>query len=99
MDQPFMYVYDFLYSGGITPTAYADLGRAYYASGVGQLYARSGWTADGDLDELHRRARTPSPTRTRIRGRFMLYKGDVDGLRRQRRLRTTACARSPRPTA
>ncbi|MBL8619948.1 MAG: hypothetical protein JNK64_01565 [Myxococcales bacterium] len=92
MDQPFMYVYDFLYSGGITPTAYADLGRAYYAPGVGQLYARSGWTPTatwmsfiaGPYTESH--AHQDQGSFMIFKGAWMGYDGNVDsadGLRQE----------------
>ena len=94
MDQPFMYVYDFLYSGGVTPAGYTDLGRAYYAPGVGQLYARSGWTADATWMNFIAGAYTESHAH-QDQGSFMLYKGawmaydgvvdSQDGLRQETR--------------
>lgn len=47
MGQPFMYIYDFLYDlPDVVEQAPDTLGRAYFASGTGQLYARSGWDKD-----------------------------------------------------
>lgn len=44
MANQFMYVFDFLYPNTDVPTSTLDgLGTAYYASGIGELYARSGW--------------------------------------------------------
>ena len=44
MSQAFMYVYDFLYDTSDVPAKPLDgLGDAYYAPGIGELYARSGW--------------------------------------------------------
>jgi len=44
MSEQFMFGYDFLYDdSSVAPTALAGLGTAYYAPGIGQLYARSGW--------------------------------------------------------
>jgi hypothetical protein len=44
MTQQFMYVYDFLYGNDkVTPAGLDGMGTAYYAPGIGELYARSGW--------------------------------------------------------
>ena len=44
MTQQFEYVYDFLYENAdVAPTTLDGLGTAYYAPGIGELYARSGW--------------------------------------------------------
>jgi hypothetical protein len=46
MSQPFMYAYDLMYdNSNVTRTQLDGLGTAYYAQGIGQLYARSGWDA------------------------------------------------------
>src|SRR4029077_19579051 len=40
----FMYVFDFLYDNMNVPAStLTGLGTAYYAPGIGELYARSGW--------------------------------------------------------
>ncbi len=44
MENQFMFAYDFLYANDdVVPTSLDGLGTAYYAPGVGQLYARSSW--------------------------------------------------------
>ena len=44
MTHQFEAVYDFLNANaGVAPTALDGLNTAYYAAGIGQLYARSGW--------------------------------------------------------
>lgn len=44
MTQSFMRVYDFLYDmDDVTTAALDGMTRAYYAPGIGELYARSGW--------------------------------------------------------
>ncbi|HET9624520.1 MAG TPA: hypothetical protein VFP84_24275 [Kofleriaceae bacterium] len=44
MDNPFMYVYDFLYDNqNVAPGSLDGLNPTYYAPGIGELYARSGW--------------------------------------------------------
>jgi hypothetical protein len=44
MSQQFMYAYDFLYENAdVAPSSLDGLGTAYYAPGIGQLYARSSW--------------------------------------------------------
>ncbi|MBK9035828.1 MAG: hypothetical protein IPL61_32035 [Myxococcales bacterium] len=74
MDQPFMYVYDFLYSTTITPAPFTDLGRAYYAPGVGQLYARSSWATDATWLSFIAGPYTESHAH-QDQGSFMIYKG------------------------
>jgi hypothetical protein len=42
--RPEMLVYDFLYDNAdVTAAPIEDMGKAYFASGIGQVYARSGW--------------------------------------------------------
>ena len=44
MDNQFMFVGDFLYANSNVPATSLDgMGKAYYAPGIGELYARSGW--------------------------------------------------------
>jgi hypothetical protein len=44
MSQEFMFAADFLYANrSVTATALDGLGTAYYAPGIGEVYARSGW--------------------------------------------------------
>ncbi len=74
MDQPFMYVHDFLYDTGITPAPLADLGRVYFAPGNGQLYARSSWTTDATWLNFIAGPYTESHAH-QDQGSFMIYKG------------------------
>ncbi len=43
MTEPFMAEYDLLYAPPVAATTLDGMGTAYYAPGIGQLYARSGW--------------------------------------------------------
>jgi hypothetical protein len=44
MDNQFMFVGDYLYANTNVPATSLDgMGKAYYAPGIGELYARSGW--------------------------------------------------------
>ncbi len=44
MTEEFMAAYDFVYDDSVVAAApLANLGTAYYAPGIGELYARSGW--------------------------------------------------------
>ncbi|HEX3763171.1 MAG TPA: hypothetical protein VHW23_30970 [Kofleriaceae bacterium] len=43
MENGFMAVYDFLYDDAAVTAAPVDLNTTYYASGIGELYTRSGW--------------------------------------------------------
>jgi hypothetical protein len=43
MTSSFMYVYDFLYQTDLPAEPLAGMARAYYAPGIGELYARSSW--------------------------------------------------------
>jgi hypothetical protein len=44
MGSSFMFAYDFLYDNSmVTNRALDGMGTAYYAKGIGELYARSGW--------------------------------------------------------
>jgi hypothetical protein len=44
MGSSFMFAYDFLYdNANIAPTALDAVSTTYYAAGIGELYARSGW--------------------------------------------------------
>jgi hypothetical protein len=44
MDNEFMMAFDLIYENkGVTPQPLEGLGTSYYAPGIGELYARSGW--------------------------------------------------------
>jgi hypothetical protein len=74
MDQPFMYVYDFLYDNDVAPAALSGMGRAYYAPGNGQLYARSGWDEGATWLNFIAGPYTESHAH-QDQGSFMIYKG------------------------
>jgi hypothetical protein len=74
MDTPFMYVYDFLYDSDVAPAALDGLGRAYFASGNGQLYARSGWDEGATWLNFIAGPYTESHAH-QDQGSFMIYKG------------------------
>jgi hypothetical protein len=74
MDQPFMYVYDFLYAVDVEPGSMDGLGRAYFGPGTGQLFARSGWDTDATFVNLIAGPYTESHAH-RDQGSFMIYKG------------------------
>jgi len=74
MDQPFMYVYDFLYDTGLPAQSFADLGRVYFGSGTGQLYARSSWSSDATWLSFIAGPYTESHAH-QDQGSLMLYKG------------------------
>lgn len=75
MSQQFMWVYDFLYDGGTTATSIADLGRAYYASGPGELYNRSSWDTNATWVNLIAGPYTESHAH-QDQGSLMFYKGE-----------------------
>ncbi|HWO25013.1 MAG TPA: hypothetical protein VNO30_40010 [Kofleriaceae bacterium] len=74
MENQFMYVYDFLYENpDVAPSALGDLGTAYHASGIGQLYARSGWDTGATWINLIAGPFTESHAH-QDQGSLMLYK-------------------------
>lgn len=74
MDQPFMYVYDFLFATDVEPAPLDGMGRAYHGAGTGQLFARSGWDTDATYVHLIAGPYTESHAH-RDQGSFMIYKG------------------------
>lgn len=75
MANQFMYVYDFLYENrAVAPSPLDGLGRAYYAPGIGQLYARSGWDKSATWVNLIAGPYTESHAH-QDQGSLMLYKG------------------------
>ncbi|MEO6419443.1 MAG: hypothetical protein ABIP39_08565, partial [Polyangiaceae bacterium] len=75
MGQPFMYVYDFLYDQpAIVEQPLDPLGRAYFAPGTGQLYARSGWDKDATWVNLIAGPYTETHAH-QDQGALMIYKG------------------------
>lgn len=76
MDQPFMYVYDFLYDEPAVVAAPLDgLTPAYWAAGTGQLYLRSGWTTDATWVHLVAGPYTESHAH-HDQGSLLLYRGE-----------------------
>ena len=74
MGDRFMFVYDFLYPNrGVAPTALDGLGTAYYAPGIGQLYARSGWDKSATWVNLTAGPYTESHAH-QDQGALMIYK-------------------------
>jgi hypothetical protein len=74
MTEEFMAVYDFLYDDSdVTAAPLANLDTAYYASGIGQLYARSGWGVHDTWVNLTGGPYTESHAH-QDQGAIMLYK-------------------------
>jgi hypothetical protein len=74
MGQQFMYAYDFLYeNASVTPTMLDGLGTAYYAPGIGELYARSGWDTHATWVNLIAGPYTQSHAH-QDQGSLMIYK-------------------------
>jgi hypothetical protein len=74
MGSEFMFVNDFVWGNdSVKPTTLDGLGTAYYASGIGELYARSGWTKDATWINLIAGPYTQSHAH-QDQGSLMLYK-------------------------
>jgi hypothetical protein len=74
MASQFMYGYDFLYErADVAPTSLDGLGTAYHASGIGELYARSGWDAHATWINLIAGPFTQSHAH-QDQGSLMIYK-------------------------
>jgi hypothetical protein len=74
MTQQFEYVYDFLYENAdVEPTTLDGLGTAYYAPGIGELYARSGWDTHATWINLIAGPYTQSHAH-QDQGSLMIYK-------------------------
>src|SRR5678816_4918516 len=74
MANPFMFEYDFLYANTDIPTAELDgLGTAYYAPGIGEVYARSGWDTHATWVNLIAGPYTQSHAH-QDQGSLMIYK-------------------------
>src|SRR6185312_7198282 len=74
MGQQFMYAYDFIYeSPAVTPSTLDGLGTAYYAPGIGELYARSGWDTHATWINLIAGPYTESHAH-QDQGSLMIYK-------------------------
>jgi hypothetical protein len=76
MANQFMFVYDFLYDNqGVAPTTLDGLGTAYYAKGIGELYARSGWDTHATWLNLIAGSYTQSHAH-QDQGSLMIFKDD-----------------------
>jgi hypothetical protein len=74
MDNKFMYVFDFLYDHPEVPASTLEgLGTAYYAPGIGELYARSGWDKHATWINLIAGSYTESHAH-QDQGALMIYK-------------------------
>ena len=73
MTEQFMAGYDFLYAPVIAAAPLAGLGTAYYAPGIGELYARSGWDTHATWVNLIAGPYTESHAH-QDQGALMLYK-------------------------
>ena len=73
--RPEMYVYDFLYDNAtVTAKPLDGLGTNYYASGIGQVYSRSGWDKSATWMNFTAGAYTESHAH-QDQGQLMIYKG------------------------
>ncbi len=69
-----MFAYDFIYeNANVTPTSLDGLGTAYFAPGIGQLYARSGWDTHATWINLIAGPYTESHAH-QDQGALMIYK-------------------------
>ena len=74
MSQAFMYAYDFIYDNASVPLFALDgLGKAHYAPGIGQIYARSGWDRNATWVNLVAGPYTESHAH-QDQGSLMIYK-------------------------
>jgi hypothetical protein len=75
MGSGFMVAYDFLYDNtDVTTRALDDLGSTYYATGIGELYTRSGWDKNATWVNLIAGPYTESHAH-QDQGSIMIYKG------------------------
>ena len=74
MGQGFMLAYDFLYDSPIDAAPLAQLPTDYYAPGIGELYARSGWDTGATWVNLIAGPYTESHAH-QDQGSLMIYKG------------------------
>ncbi|MGE0873014.1 MAG: hypothetical protein AB7P03_30965 [Kofleriaceae bacterium] len=76
MQNQFMYVSDFLYANdSVAASGLDSMGTAYYAEGIGQLYARSSWQADATWLNLIAGRYSQSHAH-QDQGSLMIYKGE-----------------------
>jgi hypothetical protein len=76
MSQQFMYGYDFIYGNDDVAASQLDgMGTAYYAPGIGQVYARSGWDTHATWWNLTGGAYTQSHAH-QDQGSIQIYKDE-----------------------
>jgi hypothetical protein len=75
MSSEFMYAYDFLYDPGAIAAQPLELATVYHASGIGQVFARSGWDADATFVHVSGGPYTESHDH-HDEGSFLLYRGE-----------------------
>ena len=73
MSEQFMQYADFINSNAITPTAEDSMGTAFYGSGTGQLFARSGWDKHATWINMNAGPYTQSHAH-QDQGAIMIYK-------------------------
>ncbi len=74
MARPEMMVYDFLYANDVPVRPLEEMATDYYASGIGQVYSRSGWDKQATWMNLTGGAYTESHAH-QDQGSLMIYKG------------------------
>jgi hypothetical protein len=75
MSQAFMLAYDFLYdASAVQAQPLTGMGTAYYARGIGEIYARSGWDTNATWVNLVAGPYTESHAH-QDQGSLMIYKG------------------------
>jgi hypothetical protein len=74
MARPELLVYDFLYDNDVPARPLEEMATDYYASGIGQIYSRSGWDKQATWVNLTGGAYTESHAH-QDQGSLMIYKG------------------------
>lgn len=75
MDQPFQYLYDFLYDPTVAAAPLERLGTVYHGVGTGHVYARSGWSEDASYLAFIGGPYTESHAH-QDQGSFVLFSGE-----------------------
>lgn len=75
MDQPFQYLYDFLYEPTVTAAPLNRLGTVYHGVGTGHVFARSAWADDGSYLAFVAGPYTESHAH-QDQGSFVLFSGE-----------------------
>ncbi len=74
MARPEQLVYDFLYDNSVATRPLSEMANDYYASGIGQLYSRSGWDTGATWINLTGGAYTESHAH-QDQGSLLIFKG------------------------